>query len=187
MATFEFNGNYPRVVFGQGTLSQIPRLIASLGCKRVLVLCTPEQTGLAQRVIDLAQAMCVGVFGRATMHTPTNITEQALIVAQEKRADGILSVGGGSTIGLGKALRVRTGLPHLCIPTTYAGSEMTPILGETNNDRKVTRRDMKILPTLVLYDVYLTLTLPRRMSVHSGINAIAHAGKPYSIFRKSQN
>jgi alcohol dehydrogenase class IV len=118
-----------------------------------------------------------GVFGKATMHTPINVTNDALEFAREQQADSIVSYGGGSTIGLGKAISVRTGLPHICIPTTYAGSEMTPILGETVGDRKTTRSDPSILPTTVIYDVDLTLTLPAGMSVTSGVNAIAHAGR----------
>lgn len=98
-------------------------------------------------------------------------------LARDRGVDGIVSVGGGSTVGLGKAMSIRTGLPHLCIPTTYAGSEMTPILGETENGRKTTRRDPKILPTSVLYDVDFFSTLPVDLTVYSGINAIAHAGQ----------
>ncbi|KAI0121267.1 maleylacetate reductase [Xylariales sp. AK1849] len=109
------------------------------------------------------------------MHTPTHITEKALDTIRKSNADGIVSVGGGSTIGLGKAISIRIGLPHLCVPTTYAGSEMTPILGETENGQKLTKRDFKILPDAVLYDVELTRTLPLKLSLHSGINAIAHS------------
>jgi alcohol dehydrogenase class IV len=88
----------------------------------------------------------------------------------------VVSIGGGSTIGLGKAISIRTGLPHICIPTTYAGSEMTPILGETAEGRKTTRSDPKILPGTVIYDVDLTMTLPAGLTATSGVNAIAHAG-----------
>ena len=90
----------------------------------------------------------------------------------------MISIGGGSTIGLGKAISFRTGMPHICIPTTYAGSEMTPILGETADGVKKTKSDKKILPGTVIYDVDLTMTLPTGMSATSGVNAIAHAGKP---------
>jgi alcohol dehydrogenase class IV len=86
------------------------------------------------------------------MHTPSHITEKALAYAKEVKADSVISIGGGSTIGLGKAISIRTGLPHICIPTTYAGSEMTPILGETQDGKKTTRSDPKILPGTVIYD-----------------------------------
>jgi alcohol dehydrogenase class IV len=86
-----------------------------------------------------------------------------------------VAIGGGSTIGLGKAIALRTDMPQVVIPTTYAGSEMTPVLGETAEDRKTTRRTLRVLPETVLYDVELTLTLPAAVSAASGVNAMAHA------------
>jgi alcohol dehydrogenase class IV len=175
MSTFEYVANSPQVIFGKGTLAQLPSLVEKLGIKSVMILSTPEQTDIAQRVAEILGTVAISTFSGATMHTPIHVTESALSQAKESRVAGIVSVGGGSTIGLGKAIGVRTGLVHICIPTTYAGSEMTPILGETEDGRKVTRRDSKILPTAVIYDVDLTLTLPVKMSVNSGINAIAHS------------
>ena len=110
------------------------------------------------------------------MHTPTHITDEAWAYASKVGADCVISFGGGSTTGLGKAISVRTGLEHISIPTTYAGSEMTPILGETADGRKMTRTDKSILPGTVIYDVDFTMTLPESLSATSGVNAIAHAG-----------
>lgn len=176
MSTFEYTAASPRVTFGKGTLAQLPSVAEKLGIKAAMILSTPEQTEVAKRVEQILGGVAVSNFSGAVMHTPTHVTETALSQAVKSGADGIVSVGGGSTIGLGKAISVRTGLPHLCIPTTYAGSEMTPILGETENGSKVTRRDSRILPTAVVYDVELTMTLPVKLSVNSGLNAIAHAG-----------
>lgn len=86
-----------------------------------------------------------------------------------------MAIGGGSTIGLGKAIALRTDLPQIVVPTTYAGSEATPIIGETQDGRKITQRSMKVLPEVIIYDVGLTLTLPPALSATSGMNAIAHA------------
>lgn len=108
------------------------------------------------------------------MHTPEEVTLKALEQAKSLNADCYISLGGGSTVGLGKALTIRTGVPHITIPTTYAGSEATPILGETVNNLKTTRSDPKILPTTIIYDVDLTLSLPAQLTFTSGINAIAH-------------
>src|SRR5690606_3501100 len=109
------------------------------------------------------------------MHNPAEVTEAAMAVVAARSVDGTIAVGGGSTTGLGKAIALRTDLPQLVLPTTYAGSEMTPILGQTEGRQKTTLRDLKVLPETVIYDVSLTLGLPTQMSVVSGLNAIAHA------------
>jgi alcohol dehydrogenase class IV len=109
------------------------------------------------------------------MHTPVEVTEDALRVFSEIQADCVVSVGGGSTTGLGKAIALRTDAPQLVVPTTYAGSEVTPIIGETEGGAKRTRRTPKVLPEAVIYDVDLTLTLPPGLSAASGLNAMAHA------------
>jgi len=109
------------------------------------------------------------------MHTPVEVTMEAMKVAAEAGADGVIAIGGGSTTGLSKAIALRTDLPQLIVPTTYAGSEMTPILGQTENGSKTTLRDNRVLPETVIYDVSLTLGLPVGLSAVSGLNAIAHA------------
>lgn len=181
MDAFEYNASPARVLFGSGTLSKLPAEVARLNVSAPLLLSTPQQAEQTSTLKDLLDGKIAGIFTEATMHTPYAITEKALAYAQSTNADSVISIGGGSTIGLGKAIAIRTGLPHICIPTTYAGSEMTPILGETVDGRKTTRSDPKILPTTVIYDVDLTMTLPAKMSATSGVNAIAHSGMP-SIF-----
>jgi maleylacetate reductase len=175
LENFTFDGLPMRVVFGDGTLSALPDEVERLGCKRVLVLCTPEQRDQAAMVAERLDGRAVGVFDQATMHTPVTVTETALAVVRERDVDGVVSVGGGSTTGLGKAIALRTDLPQVVIPTTYAGSEMTPILGETRDGEKITQRTRKVLPETTIYDVSLTLTLPPSISATSGMNAIAHA------------
>ncbi|MCJ1247422.1 hypothetical protein MMC30_004636 [Trapelia coarctata] len=101
------------------------------------------------------------------MHTPLDITAKALEYVNVRETDSVVSIGGGSAIVLGKAISIRTGLPHICIPTTYGGSKMTSHLGESANGQKETRSDLKILPGTVIYDVELTMTLPAAMSAMS--------------------
>jgi maleylacetate reductase len=119
----------------------------------------------------------VGIFDRAAMHVPMEIAQQARAVAHELGADCAIAVGGGSTTGLGKAIALDSGLPILAIPTTYAGSEMTPIYGITQAGIKKTGRDARVLPRCVIYDPELSYSLPLDLSVTSGINAIAHAAE----------
>jgi alcohol dehydrogenase class IV len=141
----------------------------------VLLLATPEQKESADELAERLAPLAVGVFSGAAMHTPVDVTELAMARVAADRIDGLIAVGGGSTTGLAKAIALRTDLPQIVVPTTYAGSEMTPILGETKAGVKVTQRSPKVLPEVVIYDVELTLTLPAAMSGTSGINAIAHA------------
>jgi maleylacetate reductase len=175
MNDFIYNGLPARVLFGSGTSNRIKSELERAGCRRALVLATPEQETSAVKVSGMLGELAAGVFAEAAMHTPVGITEGALAEVKRLGADAVISLGGGSTIGLGKAIALRTDLPQLVIPTTYAGSEATPILGETQDGRKTTQRDPKILPEVVLYDVELTMTLPPALSVTSGLNAIAHA------------
>ena len=179
MDPFTYTQNPSRVIFGSGTLSQLPAELTRQNLTRPLLLSTPEQLSQAEMVarllLQLPGFVIAGTFSNATMHTPTDVTDRAIAYLSSVSADSLISIGGGSTIGLGKAISIRTGLLHICIPTTYAGSEMTPILGETEAGVKKTRSDPRILPGTVIYDVDLTLTLPVGMSATSGVNAIAHA------------
>lgn len=175
MQAFQFENVATRIRFGSGSLVHLREEVARLGITRAIVLTTPQQISLADRAEELLGEMSVTRFTQATMHTPVAVTQAALAQVREAGVDGIVSLGGGSTIGLGKAIALRTGLPQITVPTTYAGSEMTPILGETDAGRKVTQRQPVIQPRAVIYDVDLTLSLPVAASVTSGINAIAHA------------
>jgi len=176
MDPFTYTQNPSRVIFGSGTLKQLPEELTRQDLSKPLLLTTPGQVSLGEAVKSLLSGFTVaGIFSQATMHTPIEITDRALEYMESTAADCLISIGGGSTIGLGKAMSIRTGLPHICVPTTYAGSEMTSILGETAAGVKRTRSDPRILPGTVVYDVDLTMTLPAGMSSTSGVNAIAHA------------
>ncbi|RMZ80726.1 hypothetical protein DV738_g2594, partial [Chaetothyriales sp. CBS 135597] len=177
MEAFEYNFNPGRVVFGAGSVQKLPDELKKLGLKAPLLLSTPGRVSQVENVAAILSGASIkpaGVYSNATMHTPTHITQEAMAFLSSKSADSVVSIGGGSTIGLGKAISVRTGLPHICITTTYSGSEVTPILGETEDGRKSTRSDPKIFPGIVIYDVNLTLTLPAALTATSGVNAIAH-------------
>jgi alcohol dehydrogenase class IV len=172
---FNYNARPAHVRFGAGRSAEAAEAARSIGITRALVLSTPEQRALAERIAQTLGELAAGIFSNAAMHTPVGVTEEALHAYRKTRADGVVSVGGGSTTGLGKAIALRTGAPQLAIPTTYAGSEMTPILGETEGGVKKTQTTEKVLPEAVIYDVELTLSLPPRLSATSGMNAIAHA------------
>lgn len=177
MKSFVYVAQPSRVVFGQGALARLPEEIAALGAQKALVLSTPEQRASAERVAELLGARAAGIFDRAVMHVPIETAREAREVARQLGADCAVAIGGGSTVGLGKAIALDSGLPILAIPTTYAGSEMTPIYGITEAGLKKTGRDLRVLPRTVIYDPELSLGLPVAMSVTSGINALAHAAE----------
>lgn len=177
MRDFIYNGQPSRVVFGPGSLAHLEREIDILGARRALILSTPEQALQAQAVADRLGPRAAGIFPRAVMHVPIETAHEARLEAQRLGADCAIAIGGGSTTGLGKAIALDSGLPILAIPTTYAGSEMTPIYGITEAGLKRTGKDPRVLPRTVIYDPELTLSLPLSMSVTSGMNAIAHAAE----------
>ena len=182
MNNFIYIGRPARVIFGAGSLQQLGAEIEALGARKALVLSTPEQRSSAERVASLLGGRAAGVFDRAVMHVPIETAREARALATRLGADCAIAIGGGSTIGLGKAIALESGLPIVAIPTTYAGSEMTSIFGITEGGMKKTGRDDKVLPRTVIYDPDLTMTLPVTMSVTSGINAIAHAAEGlYSV------
>lgn len=172
---FTFAGLATRVIFGAGSLRHTADEVSRLGHSRVLVLSTPHQSAEAEALADRLGPLSAGVFAGAAMHTPTDVTETALAAYAASGATAVVALGGGSTTGLGKAIATRTGADQVVIPTTYAGSEMTDILGETEAGTKTTRRDPSIRPEVVIYDVDLTLGLPVAMTMTSGLNAISHA------------
>nr|WP_042197236.1 maleylacetate reductase and hydroxyquinol 1,2-dioxygenase domain-containing protein [Kibdelosporangium sp. MJ126-NF4]CEL22831.1 Alcohol dehydrogenase [Kibdelosporangium sp. MJ126-NF4]CTQ89971.1 Alcohol dehydrogenase (EC 1.1.1.1) [Kibdelosporangium sp. MJ126-NF4] len=171
MTSFTYSAGPARVVFGSGTVSALPDEVARLGASRVLLI----GSGRAQPAADALGSLAIARFDGAVMHTPVDVTVKALAVVREHDVDCLVAVGGGSAVGLAKALALRTELPQIAVPTTYAGSEATPVLGETADGTKTTIRDPAVLPETIVYDVDLTMDLPVHLSVTSGINALAHA------------
>jgi maleylacetate reductase len=169
---FVYSGLPSRVVFGAGSIAQLPAEVERLGAKRPLLLSTP---GRVDMVATVSRNLPVaGVFDKVVMHTPIEAANQARDLARQLKADCCIAVGGGSTIGFGKAIALTSGLPVLAVPTTYSGSEMTTIWGISEGGAKRTGRDPKVLPRTVIYDPELTLDLPAPVSAASGMNAIAH-------------
>jgi alcohol dehydrogenase class IV len=149
------------------------------------VLATPSRKPDAERLSVALGARSAGILATAMMHTPANVTEAALAVVEKVGADGLVAIGGGSTTGLSKAIALRTDLPQIIIPTTYAGSEVTPTVGETKAGVKTTQSSPRIRPEVVIYDVERTLSLPVALSATSGMNAIAHAVE--ALYARNRN
>ena len=175
MKSFVYNALPVRVVFGAGSVARLSEEVARLGAKSPLLLTTP---GRAEMVAAVSRNLSVaGVFDKVVMHTPLEAANQARELAKKLGADCCVALGGGSTIGFGKAIALTSGLPVLAVPTTYSGSEMTTIWGISEGGTKKTGRDAKVLPKCVIYDPELTLDLPANVSAASGMNAIAHCAE----------
>lgn len=172
LSPFTYSGLPVRVVFGRGRLAEAAAEARRLGMARPLVITTRQQADAGAAVAAATGGVS---FAGAAMHTPVAVTEQAMAVVAAQGCDGTIALGGGSSTGLGKAIALRTDLPQLVIPTSYAGSEMTNILGETAEGQKTTKRDARIQPEAVIYDPDLLATLPDSFAATSGMNAIAHA------------
>jgi maleylacetate reductase len=159
-----------RVRFAPGAAAAALRdEVARLGATRLMVIARAAE---AERIADgLPVAL---VHREAVMHVPVAVAERARAAAAEHGVDAIVSVGGGSTTGLAKAVALTAGLPIIAVPTTYAGSEATDVWGLTEDGRKTTGVDPRVVPHAVVYDAALTLSLPVGLSVASGLNALAH-------------
>lgn len=174
MPSFVYNGMPGRVVFGIGALDRLAEEVATIGAAKALVISTPEQRATAEDVAARLGDRSAGIYDQAVMHVPIETAAAAREKARDLGADCCVAVGGGSTIGLGKAIALAFDLPIVAVPTTYAGSEMTPIWGLTEAGVKRTGRDIKVLPRTVIYDPSLTVSLPPAISAASGMNAMAH-------------
>lgn len=175
MREFVYRALPMQVTFARGSVGSLAEVVASIADGPALVLSTPEQSDLAQRVADALGDRSAGVLAEARMHVPSPTVERALQHAESVGAESCVAVGGGSTVGLGKAVALHSDVPVVAVPTTFAGSEMTPIWGITADGRKTTGRDARVLPRAVVYDPDLVDTLPVDMCAVSGLNAIAHA------------
>lgn len=163
-----------RVVFANGSLARVGDELERLGSVRAMLVAGGPEAIYADRAAQILGARVAARFTDVAMHVPRRVATGAVEMAIESQADSLVAVGGGSSIGAAKAVARELALPILAVPTTYAGSEMTPIWGLTEDDRKTTGRDIKVLPKTVLYDPELTLSLPLDLSAASGMNAMAH-------------
>ncbi len=165
----------PRTLFAKGALSQLPAEVETLGKKKVLLISDENTNSVAGDIKKTLGSLVVDHVERVVMHVPDDFSAPILSKAKSQGIDLVVAVGGGSSTGLGKIIALENHVDLLVVPTTYAGSEMTPIWGRTANNEKLTGRAAHVLPKVVIYDSTLTYSLPIGISVNSGMNAIAHA------------
>ncbi|WP_257225769.1 maleylacetate reductase [Rhodococcus opacus] len=166
-----------RIVFGDGALAQLAPELDGGSLRRAMLIVSARQPKLAVPGRSALGHRMALEWNEVRQHVPRNLAERATVAASTADTDVIIAIGGGSTVGLGKAVAVSTGLPLVAVPTTYAGSEMTPIYGLTSGTVKKTARDPAALPKIVVYDPRLLTALPASIVGPSGMNALAHCAE----------
>ena len=175
VASFTHDIPSQRVVFAPGAVARVADEAARLGMNRALVIATPGSGArLGQRLVDILGARAAALHAQAVVHVPKAVADAGLAAARATQADGLVAGGGGAAIGLAKIIARDLALPILAVPTTYSGSEATPIWGMSEGERKFTGKDVAVLPRVIVYDPDLTLALPAPVSAASAMNAIAH-------------
>jgi maleylacetate reductase len=163
-----------RVIFGRGSLDQVALEARSLGT-RIMIISGRHEAEAASAVSDQLGDDLAWWIEDVVQHVPVEVAAKAIHAARDAEVGVLVSIGGGSATGLAKAIARDTGLPILAVPTTYAGSEMTPVWGQSDQGEKTTGRDPRVLPRIVVYDPGLTASMPPELTAASGMNALAHA------------
>ena len=185
MRAFTYDALPGRIVFAVGAVARLRDEVDRLGIKRALVFYDVSVKDVGHELIEGLGSRVAGEFTDIQQHVPIEVAERARKAARDIGADGAVTLGGGSTTGFGKVVALDPGLPLIAIPTTYAGSEMTPIYGITSDGQKRTSHDSRVLPRTVLYDPALTTSLPAFVTGPSGLNAMAHCVE--ALYAKDAN
>ncbi len=170
---FTYEALPARVVFGVGSVVDVAGELERLGVTRAFLIADAQAKGTADDVATAVATRLAGRWDEVAQHVPVELAERARVAAVDCHADGVVCIGGGSSTGLAKAVALTTRLSILAVPTTYAGSEMTPIYGLTGR-HKQTGRSLDVVPKVVVYDPALTTGLPAEVTGPSGFNALAH-------------
>jgi maleylacetate reductase len=175
MEPFDYEALPGRVIFGAGRRYEVGDEADRLKAARVLLIADAHDQDMINDIAGALGERCVAVYTEVAQHVPMNLAQKVRDLATSSGATATVTLGGGTATGFGKAVSLSHGLPQICIPTTYAGSELTPIWGLSDGEHKETGRDLRVLPKTVIYDPELTLGLPISIAGPSAMNALAHA------------
>ena len=182
--TWTHTGYAQRIHFGPDAVDTLGDVVREAGARRVLLVTTEGRLAseAGERVVGRLGRTLASTFAGVRPHVPTSAVEAAVAQAREENVDGVVSFGGGSCADLGKAvcffLEQQAGivLPHVSVPTTYSGAELTPFFGMTDEAtrQKSGAGGPTLAPVAAVYDPVLTLDTPARVSAETGMNALAH-------------
>lgn len=173
-SSFVYTQRERKLVFGRGTRHDLAKYLDELGAKKVFVISDPNGAEVIASIVGPLSGRVVRIWTDVRQHVPEELAAAARDEVTRVGADSVVSFGGGSSTGLAKAIALSHGLPIVAIPTTYAGSEQTTIYGVTGNRHKQTGSNSIVLPRVSIYDVELTLGLPKNVTGASAFNALAH-------------
>jgi maleylacetate reductase len=183
---FTYDALPARIVFGAGAArTRLADEVDRLGTTRLLLVASERDAERVRSLVAPLRDRIAATFTAVREHVPLATAEAARATAAAADADGVLSIGGGSTTGAAKAVALTAGIPVVAVPTTYSGSEVTPVWGLTVDGRKTTGIDPAVLPRVVVYDPELTASLPRELAVASGFNALAHGVEAFWAPRRN--
>jgi maleylacetate reductase len=172
---FTYDALPGRIIFEPGaSRRRLAEEVNRMGVRRVLLIATERERALIEEISTPFSNTIAGIFTNVKSHVPVEVAEEARELARRLKADCLLSLGGGATTGMAKAIALAEPLPIITVPTTYAGSEMTPIWGLTAGKHKTTGFSLDVLPKVVIYDPELTVSLPSSITGPSAMNAMAH-------------
>src|ERR1700689_5335996 len=175
MEPFDYEALPGRVIFGVGRRFEVGDEADRLEVSRILLIADAHDQTMIDQVSGALGERCVGLYTDLAQHVRIELAQKVLDLAPPLGPTATVTLGGGSAPGFGKAVSLSHNLPQICIPTTYAGSELTPIWGLSDGERKETGRDLRVLPKTVIYDPELTIGLPISIAGPSAMNALAHA------------
>lgn len=186
-------GYAQQLAFGSGSIRRVTELLRAVGARRALLVTTEGRLASddGARLVRALGSALASTFSGVRSHAPAPMVQAAVLQARRDGVDAIVSFGGGSCADTGKAINFfaeqeagtpgsswadRPVLPHVAIPTTYSGAELTPFFGMTDphTRQKQGAGGPTCAPVAAIYDVDLTLSTPPDVSAQTGMNALAH-------------
>jgi maleylacetate reductase len=186
-------GYAQQIVFGAGAVGRLGEVLRTIGARRALLVTTSGRhtSDDGQRVVRALGRALASTFAEVQSHVPVPLVQAAVQQARADGVDAVVSFGGGSCADLAKAVCFfveqeqgmpgsshvdRPALPHVSVPTTYSGAELTPFFGMTDPStrQKSGAGGPTTAPVVAVYDPVLTVSTPPRVSAETGMNALAH-------------